>query len=153
MLWLVPSQLAIPIYFYTQHHGIFRRRSAGKRIRICHFTTPEVKIFLGFCYLLIVLVLQWTVATLRHITLDSFMYNFGAYIRCMSTGIHNPNCEDFRRQFQEYSYPGLDTIYVMLVGLLNFSNLQFVVQFRTVKYTVRRATKRLSTKSISILWW
>ena len=67
----------------------------------------------------------------------------------MSTGSNNPSCETFREQFEDDSYPAFDTVHIMLVGLLNFSNLPFVVQFRTVKHTVRRATRRLSSKSLT----
>ena len=65
----------------------------------------------------------------------------------MSTGTNNPNCERFRRQFEEDSYPSLEAIYIVLAGFLNFSNLPFIVQFKTVKHSVRRATRRLSSKS------
>lgn len=71
------------------------------------------------------------------------------YVSCMSTGTNNPNCERFRRQFEEDSYPSLEAIYVILSGFLNFSNLPFIVQFKTVKQSVRRATRRLSTKSLT----
>ena len=71
------------------------------------------------------------------------------YFRCMSTGTNNPDCEKFRRQFQEDSFPSLEAIYVILSGFLNFANLPFIVQFRTVKQSVRRVTKRVSVKSLT----
>ena len=132
-----------------QHQGIFKRRSTGKQIRTCHFTTPEVKVFIGFAYLLIVLAMLWIVSTVRHVTLDAFIDHLVRYLRCMSTGINNPICKSSRRQLEDSSYPVLDIILIMLLGLLNFSNLPFVVQFKTVKHIVRRATKRLSSKSLN----
>ena len=108
-----------------------------------------MKVFIGFCYLLAVLASLWAVFCARHVTLDNFIKNLEMYIRCMSTGTKNPNCGRFRRQFEEDSYPGLEAIYITLVGFLNFSNLPFIVQFKTVKQSVRRATRRLSTKSLT----
>ena len=130
-----------------QHQGIFKRRSAGKSIRACHFTTPEVKVFVGFFYLLAVLVSLWGVSIVRHITLDAFTDHLRVYIRCMSTGSNNPNCALFKSQLEDQTYPGFDIVLFILIGFLNFSNLPFVVQFKTVKHTVRRATLKFSLSS------
>ena len=83
----------------------------------------------------------------RHITADNFAENLCKYGRCMSTGANNSDCVRFRREFEKNSFPSLEALYVTLSGFLTFSNLPFIVQFRTVKQSVRRATKRLSTKS------
>ena len=65
----------------------------------------------------------------------------------MSTGTNNSDCEQFRRAFEKDSFPSLEALYIILSGFLTFSNLPFIIQFRTVKQSVRRATKRLSVKN------
>ena len=65
----------------------------------------------------------------------------------MSTGANNSDCEQFRRAFEKDSFPSLEALYIILSGFLTFSNLPFIIQFRTVKQSVRRATKRLSVKN------
>ena len=65
----------------------------------------------------------------------------------MSTGNNNPDCAVFKTQMEAHTYPGFDIVYFILIGFLNFSNVPFVVQFKTVKHTVRRATMRMSLSS------
>ena len=123
--------------------------SIGKKVRTCQFTTPEVKVFFGFCYLLAVLVSLWTISTVKGVTADAYQDRLEIYARCMATGSDNPDCEQYKKQLEDLSYPALDVIYLLLIAFLNFSNLPFVVQFKTFKHSVRRVTKRLSSKSLS----
>lgn len=93
--------------------------------------------------------LLWTNSSVRGITADAFQDRLEIYARCMATGSGNPDCELYKKQLEDLSYPVLDVIYLILTAFLNFSNLPFVVQFKTVKHSVRRVTKKLSNKSLT----
>ena len=58
-------------------------------------------------------------------------------------------CEPYRREFESLSHPGLECTYLILFAFLNFSSLPFVIQYKTVKRSVKEATRRLTLKKNS----
>jgi len=58
-------------------------------------------------------------------------------------------CEPYRREFESLSHPGLECTYLILFAFLNFSSLPFVIQYKTVKRSVKEATRRLTLKKSS----
>ena len=58
-------------------------------------------------------------------------------------------CEPYRREFESLSHPGLECTYLILFAFLNLSSLPFVIQYKTIKRSVRDATRRITLKKSS----
>lgn len=80
------------------------------------------------------MVVLWSSASLQFGKLDEIIFYTGSYVQCMAGGIRkDQDCKKFRDEFEALGYPGLLVAYLVLFAFLNFSNLTFVVQYRTVK--------------------
>jgi len=113
------------------------------------FSTPELKIFFVFCVLLAYMIVVWTFSSIengRFHTTFSYMLD---YIHCMSGGIRKDlNCEGYRRRFLDRGVPGLQLTFTLLYTLLTFSNLLFIIQFRSVRFFVSRKISFRSKRSL-----
>ena len=119
-------------------------------MRTCHFSIPEVKLFVMFCFLLVIMTTVWTSFSVRDGSANSLQFYLEQYWRCMAGGTNRSHtCEKFRNEFEKLSYPGLECIYLILFTFLNFSSLPFVIQYKAVKQSVKEATKRLRLKKNS----
>ncbi|XP_065891009.1 uncharacterized protein [Dysidea avara] len=149
------SLVMMLVILYNIHiqQGIFKRRlnkSTGKPIRTFHFSTPEVKLFFMFCYLLVIMIMVWTSFSIRDGSANSFRFYLEQYWRCMSGGTgRSDTCEPYRREFESLSHPGLECTYLILLAFLNLSSLPFVIQYKTIKRSVREATRRITLKKSS----
>jgi len=92
----------------------------------------------------------WTSFSIRDGSADSFGFYLTQYWRCMAGGSRRSvTCEPYRREFESLSHPGLECTYLILFAFLNFSSLPFVIQYKTVKRSVKEATRRLTLKKNS----
>ena len=107
---------------------------------------PEVKIIFVLLYWLILTILIWGTISIRDGRDDTFNYHLENYIDCMAGGSRkHQDCQELRMSLEAESHPVVEMIYMMLIAFLNFASLPFVIQFHTVKHSVRQATRRLST--------
>ena len=119
--------------FSLQNYGIFKRRGPQRK-RTLQLTVPEVKIFLTFCYLLVLMSILWTRSTLETSSFSRQAIFLVEYIQCMSGGVRRGlDCGEFRRNFENGSYPELTFTHLLLYIFLNFSNLPFVIEYQTTK--------------------
>ena len=133
------------IAILLQRKGLFRRKSYGS-CKFCslNFSISEVKIFITFCYLLIVLILQWTTFSLINARSDTLITTMRTYSLCLSGGIRkNLDCEPYRREMEAQIDTGLLTAYFTSFSFLSYSNLPFLVQFKTVQHFVISIARRL----------
>ena len=56
------------------------------------------------------------------------------------------DCHNLRLDLEAETNFVIEVIYLILTAFLNFASLPFVIQFQTVKHTVRQAKRRLSAK-------
>ena len=134
------------VIIILQHKGILRS-DGSSRYCCVKFSTPEVKIFLTFCYLLIVMVLLWTSTSIQISRFDATVSAIRTYAQCMSGGIREGlDCEPYRRDVEAHTNPVLLTVYFTLFSFLSYSNLPFLIQFQTFKFFVVKTAKRLSYK-------
>ena len=132
--------------YFLQQRGI-RRYNEYSRLCCIKYSTSEVKIFLTFCYLLIVMVMLWTAVSIHDARFGDTLSIILKYARCMSGGIRGElDCEPYRRSFEARTYPQLSFVYFTLFSFLNFSNLPFLLQYKSVKLFVVRTAKKLSFK-------
>ena len=116
-------------------------------MRTCQFSVPEVKIGFVLFYWLILTILIWTTASIRNGRDDTFAYNLRAYADCMAGGNRKDHdCHKLRLDLEAETNFVIEAIYLILVAFLNFASLPFVIQFQTVKHTVRQVTRRLSAR-------
>ena len=131
---------------FLQRKGIFRFVGSNK-ICCVKFSTSEVKIFLTFCYLLIVMVLLWTSAGIGSARFDTTISAIYMYAKCMSGGIRKGlNCEPCKRDVEAHTNPVLLTVYFTLFSFLSYSNLPFLIQFKTLKLFVVNTARKFSYK-------
>ena len=138
---------------YIQTHGIFKRKrqiSAGKQTHTCQFTIPELKIVFVLLYWLILTVLIWGAFSIRDGRDDIFDYHLRNYVDCMAGGIRKDHdCRELRLDLEAETYPVVEVIYLTIFAFLNFSSLSFVIQFETVRHTLRQATQKFSSKTLT----
>jgi len=114
------------------------------------FSTPEVKIFFIFCYLLVFMVVLWTTFSIDNGRFDVTLSYMHDYINCMSGGRRKDlDCEEDRRKFIDRGVPSLQITYLILYSFLTFSNLPFIIQFQSVKVYVSRKVSMTSNRSLS----
>ena len=56
------------------------------------------------------------------------------------------DCHSLRQDLEAQVTPALEVIIFLLVGFLPFASLPFVIQFQTVKTTIRQTSRNLSLK-------
>ena len=111
------------------------------------FSIPEVKVFLTFCYLLIVMAILWTSVSIHNARSDTTVSIVNKYAHCMSGGIQKEqDCESYKRELQAISLPKLTIIYYTLFSFLSYSILPFLIHFKTVKRFVIKTARRMSKK-------
>ena len=68
----------------------------------------------------------------------------------MSGGIREDlDCEPYRSDFEARSFPELLIVYFALFSILSYSNLPFLIQFKTVKLFIVKTARKLSRMSSS----
>ena len=66
----------------------------------------------------------------------------------MAGGIRDGlDCGNLRDKFKALAYPGLVVTYLILFTFLNFSNLPFVIEYKTVKELIKKASDKIHTSS------
>ena len=93
------------------------------------------------------MVLQWTSFSIDNARFDTTFSVLLAYVQCASGGIRNGlDCGPYRRDFEARVDPGLLISFFTLFSFLSYSNLPFLIQFKTVKEFVTKTARRLSYK-------
>jgi len=54
-------------------------------------------------------------------------------------------CDKYLNDVRDASFPALSAMSLLMTSLVNFSNVLFVLQFREVKKTLRRLTRRFTS--------
>ena len=122
----------------------------SKQVRICQFTVPEVKIGFVLFYWLVISILIWTSLSIRYSRDDTFAYTLRSYADCMAGGYRKDHdCHKLRLDLEAESNFVIEAMYLVLTAFINFASLPLVIQFHTVKHTVRQAIQLLSATIIS----
>ena len=100
---------------------------------------------------MVLLWIEFSILNARFSTISSLMLT---YAQCLSGGIRKElDCEPYRRDFEAKSNPELISAFFTLFSLLSYSNLPFLIQFKTVKHflleTVRKMGSKKSTQQIN----
>lgn len=144
-MWCTCISIAV---VYLQHHGIFKKKhQREKQVHTCQFTVPEVKIAFVLFYWLILTILLW--ANFSRSTARSNIFNdhLRSYADCIAGGSRkHHDCRSLRLELEAEINPVVEAIYLTFTAFLNFASLPFVIQFQTVKHSVRRASRKLSLK-------
>ena len=123
----------------------------SKNSWLCQVTAPEVKIFLIFCYLLAFFAILWTSITHSTSNHDELAISIGTYFRCLANGVHEQlDCEQYRREFEDLSIPGLLVLYRILAAFLNVSNLPLIIEYKSVKNIVLSTLGRQTVKDTEL---
>lgn len=65
------------------------------------------------------------------------------YATCVRDG-DKPECNQYLDDVRGASFPALNALALIMTSLVNLSNVVFVLQFRDVKETLRRMTRRFT---------
>ena len=98
------------------------------------------------------MVILWTSVSVFNARSDTIAFYMKKYVTCMSGGVQKKqDCEPYRKELEAVSLPGLLILYYTLFSFLSYSNLPFLIQFKTVKDFVVKTARKLSVrKSISL---
>ena len=81
---------------------------------------------------------------------DIFQFHLRGYTDCMAGGDRKYlDCYYLRLDLEDETNPAVEVIILVLIGFLPFASLPFVIQFQTVKTTVRQASRNLSLKLLA----
>ncbi|XP_065890888.1 uncharacterized protein [Dysidea avara] len=139
------ASLIMMLLVLQKIHGHYKRKSRMSKQKC--FSIPEVKIFATLSFLLVVLALLWIGASFQVGSFETIIFHITNYIQCNLGGIRTGlDCEEDRRKSEALSYPYLTATYNAAYAILNLSNLPLVLQYDDVKQSVRRLTRRISTK-------
>ena len=130
--------------------GIFKK---SKKYWLCQITTPEVKIFLIFCYLLIFFVALWTTISYYISKADKLESVVRSYFSCSINGVHmhdERDCEKHRREFEGRSIRWLHVLFLLLGAFLNISNLPLIIEYKKVKDMILSTLGRNTIKETEI---
>ena len=123
-----------------------QRTTTVKQICICQFTVPELKIIFVVFYWLVLSAMIWTGAGIKAGRKDAFDFYLRNYADCMAGGNRNGHdCHKLRLELEAQTVPVLEVVYFTMVAFVNFALLPLVVQFQTVKHTIRQATWKFGT--------
>ena len=129
------------MHVYTQSHVIFKTRHRdfiGKQVCTYQFTVPELKISFVLFYWVVHAVLLWTSISIRAGRNDTFDYHLRSYTDCMAGGSRRDHdCNSLRMDLEAESSPVIEVITFSSTGFLNFASLPFVIQYQTVKNSVK----------------
>ena len=127
-----------------QNYGIFKIKESQKTCPL-QLTVPEVKIFLIFFYLLVLMSISWISATVMTNDFPNVAFSLVRHVQCMSGGDRQGlDCGEFRRQLEANSHPELALTYLPLYAFLNLSSLPFVIKYRTIKKMASPPTRATS---------
>ena len=92
----------------------------------------------------------WTGNSVRAGRDDIFQFYLRSYTDCMAGGNRKRHdCYPLRQDLEAEANPVLEVIVLSLIAFLPFASLPFVIQFQTVKATVRQASRNLSLKLLA----
>ena len=134
------------LLYLLQSIGIFKKENSGgkNKLSCLQFSTPEVKLLIVFFYFLIVLFVYWTDFSIQLRNRDKLFTAVNNYASCVRYG-DNPMCDKYLNDVRDASFPALSAMSLLMTSLVNFSNVLFVLQFREVKKTLRRLTRRFTS--------
>ena len=128
------------VILFVQRDEIFKASSATKnqcKCNILELTTPEFKLLLLFSYYVLFGVLFLTTSTLIVRNYDDIYEAMEQYSVCQASG-DTDRCDYIRDELDTLNYPGLLNTCYILMAILNITNLIFVLQFRDIKYQVKK---------------
>lgn len=131
--------MQLKLVLFLQRDGIFKASTAERKgkCNILELTTPEFKLLLLFSYYVLFGVLFLTTTTLIVRNYDKIYESLEDYAVCQAKG-DNPSCDGIREELDGLNYPGLLNTCYILMAILNVTNLIFVLQFRDIKYQVKK---------------
>ena len=91
-------------------------------------------------------VVSWTASSIRVGREDIFNHHLRSYADCMAGGYRRDHdCNRLRMNLEAEISPVLEVITFILVAFLNFVTLFFVIQFQTMKNSVRQAARKFNS--------
>ena len=91
-------------------------------------------------------ILVWTGFSIRSGRADIFDYYLRSYTDCMAGGNRRDyDCQSLRASLEAESNHAIEVIYFLSSAFLNFASVPFVIQFQTVKKSIRPSRKLTTT--------
>ena len=112
-----------------------------------------MKIVFVIFYWLVNSVVSWTASSIRVSREDIFNDILRSYADCMTGGNRRDHdCQSLRTDLEAETSPVLEVIAFISIAFLNFATLCFVIQFQTVKNSVRQAARKFSSRNSRLLF-
>ena len=98
---------------------------------------PEIKILILLSYFIVFGIVSLVNLTITLNEADPFLDDLFNYFACQLSG-YNPNCEDFRRQFEKHLKPGLNGAAYLLLGLNTWVHILIATKAQDYKWLMQR---------------
>ncbi|KAL5515466.1 hypothetical protein EMCRGX_G000636 [Ephydatia muelleri] len=122
------SLLILVLVTIVKHTRAVKRRSAKEGF----VGTAEMKIFIVFCYYVLIGSAALAAFTLNATTSASFVKKINQYFACKANG-DSDMCDDERSAYERFTYPEIGTASFILLGFLPAVNLVYVLSCDNLK--------------------
>ena len=119
------------MFCYLQsNNGLFKR---GSGCFIIKFSVPEIKVLILLSYFIVFGIVSLVNLTITINEADPFLHDLLNYFTCQLGG-YNPECEEFRRQFEKHLKPGLNGTSYLLIGLYTWVHVLIATKAQDYKW-------------------
>ena len=131
-----------------QKNSLFRNNQTR-----CTLSVPEIKILILTIYFIIFSVILTTCISLGIEYSDDYFDNLYLYFYCQLHG-YNSVCDELKEQYEQFHYPHLTSMVMLMLGATTCVNLIFAIKFQDMqdffsKITTRIEMNLFKTKSSS----
>ena len=116
--------------YLQSNNGLFKR---GSGCFIIKFSVPEIKILILLSYFIVFGIVSLVNLTITINEADPFLHDLLNYFTCQLDG-YNPECEEFRRQFEKHLKPGLNGTSYLLIGLCTWVHVLIATKAQDYKW-------------------
>ena len=122
------------VYYLQSNNGLFKR---GKGCFVIKFSVPEIKILILLSYFVVFGIVSLVNLTITINEAEPFLDDLFNYFACQLGG-YDPQCEDFRRQFEKHLKPGLNGTSILLLGLITWVHILIATKAQDYKWLMQK---------------
>ena len=101
------------------------------------FSVPEIKVLILLSYFIVFGIVSLVNLTITINEADPFLHDLFNYFTCQLGG-YNPECEEFRRQFEKHLKPGLNGACYILLGLNTWVHILIATKAQDYKWLIQK---------------
>ena len=122
------------IFYPQSKNGLLKREGGCFAIKL---SVPEIKILILLGYFIVFGIVSLVNLTITLNEADPFLDDLLNYFACQLGG-YNPECEEFRRQFEKHLKPGLNGASYLLLGLNTWVHILIATKAQDYRWLMQK---------------